>query len=184
MDLRVILISGFNQHHGRWNGSLKLREKLIDCGHCKTVEYYPWKSDWKAIAEMLWLVNEFTPEETRYIVAGYSYGGGWGARLLFRYLKRRAIRIEHAILCDPVHRGIYAPLGWVGKWPIFVPNNVASVTVFRQEIDYPRGCGIKLESPNTQHLEGELLQVGHVYADDHPDYHQAVMDAVHDVTHP
>lgn len=186
MDLRVYLISGFHQGRGRWNGSLNMRERLFDQfnGRIRDLTYLPWKSSWKAVAENMWLLKKEAEKDSKTppvnIVAGYSYGGGWGARLLMKYCRPRGVTIRHAILCDPVHRGILSPLGWFGVWPIHIPANVQNVSLFRQRESFPYGCDIKVQSSDTKVVSDETLEVGHIYMDDEDRYFTEVVTAVRD----
>ena len=181
-SIRVYVVSGFTQNRGRWNGSIAITERLRDewNGTLENVMYLPWNANWKAQAEYMWLIQdkrESMPgaQIPLNILCGYSYGGGWGARKLMKYCAKRGVGFEHVILCDPVHRG---PLGWLGRWPISIPSNVKSVWTLRQTSDYPRGCNIKYDVQHTTHASTRILNVGHMYCDDHPGYLEDINRAI------
>jgi hypothetical protein len=182
-DVRVYVISGYRQGKQRWNGSINISERLRDewNGGLNNVTYLTWDSNWKAHAEFMWLIQDDKRKgKTKppvNIVCGYSYGGGWGARRLMKFCNRRGVDIDHAILCDPVHRG---PLGWIGSWPIVIPGNVKRVTLLRQDSDYPRGCRVKTMNQYTSVVE-RMLNTGHVWCDDHPLYLHEINSAISEV---
>jgi len=184
-DVRIYVISGFRQGKQRWNGSINISERLRDeyNGALTNVTYLTWDTNWPALAEFMFLIQDDHMQSRRKppvnIVCDYSYGGGWGARRLMKFCRRRGVAIEHAILSDPVHRG---PLGWIGRWPIWIPDNVRKVTLLRQKEDYPRGCDIRLQNKETTCIvRKRLLKVGHSWMDDHPRYLEEICSAANKV---
>ncbi|HJT31056.1 MAG TPA: hypothetical protein VJ783_03240 [Pirellulales bacterium] len=138
-----VVISGFTQHRGDPTGSQKLWLRLrglVNNGR-SCVEFFPWNSNWKDVAEWIWRCR---PEERppRVYVYAYSWGAGGGFVRLARALRKRGIEVERAVLSDPVYCPPLRCLAWTAllRWKkIHVPDNVRRVDYFFQRRNYPRG---------------------------------------------
>lgn len=178
----VITISGFLQSLGVANGNTALWSRLharFAGGGC-CVMPLRWSDDMRDVAEMIWRLrpNEGTPLEI--VIAGYSWGG-MSAINLCELLERRGLPVRRLVLCDAVYRHNYALGNWRAFWPymaLLVPPNVRGVDVFRQRQNYPRGHNvIAVDSRVTSIIEQDELHVIHQYADDSPEFHEAVLAA-------
>lgn len=162
-----VVISGFTQHRGDPTGSqrlwLKLRGLVNNGRSC--VEFFPWNSNWRDVAEWIWRCR---PEERppRVYVYAYSWGAGGGFVRLARALRKRGIEIEFAVLSDPVYCPPLRCLAWLAlvPWiPIRVPDNVRRVHYFLQRLNFPRGHKLVADDARRTTIERpqEARQVHH-----------------------
>ena len=185
---------------GSVTGTMKLWENLRFVAS-PTVEVMPitWRANVWELAEHIWLtggtwdeiifdqnsrIKAYQPFPRVYIYA-YSWGAGWCATHLMQELRRRGLAVEIAIFCDPVYRSPYMP-AWLpfnpssmlGKWPIWIPDNVKIVKGFYQTEKQPWAHPVRAMDAELTTIEtfARLHGVEHQYMDDHPRYHQLAVE--------
>lgn len=176
----VILISGFLQDRSRPNGIVRLWQRLFHRAdqNLHIESPWVWNERWAERAEMLWLAEQELGRPLKIIVAGYSYGAGWGAMQLAKQLRKRGMGVYWAVLSDPVYR-----CSWlIGRWlamtvfgVIGVPDNVANVSWFRQRMNRPQAHDLLPMDEQVTHIrEPKELKRTHQYMDDAPEFHAEV----------
>lgn len=146
-------ISGFTQNVHYVHGMLKLSERMrrpesgiVDC--CERRIYFNrWNDDWAKIAEHYWHVADMHLQSLTICVYAYSWGAGWGAMQLAKYLERAEMKIKVMVLCDPVYRHPKWYLRWLSLMhrdsklapAIYIPKNVKEVFHFHQRVNVPSG---------------------------------------------
>jgi len=200
MNIRnaVVPIMGHWQRKNKQNGTRKLWRdlRLICTAETTVLPPQRWKSDWKALAS--WLSEELvapsSDEPARVVICGYSYGGGWGAQQLTKYL---GIACGDSIdvwqvLSDPVSRYRFGPLWplnalnvsrWSGKWrSITLDRCVSRCVYFTQAVKPPFGQrvrGIPLHGADVRATAG--VNRGHMFMDELPGYHAAASKLVQEL---
>lgn len=175
----IVPISGFTQSIKSGTGFDRLWKKLRTLSGPDIVVVTPqrWCAKFDHLAEFIFRHSQ--PDPPTVIVAAYSWGCGYGALALFKELRKRGIKVDHAVLCDPVYHS------WTRPWRalifsegIVIPSNVREVTWFRQYQDRPRGTNlIPYDEDATLIHEPTVLSRGHVYMDDAEPFHRAVLEA-------
>jgi len=141
----------------------------------------PWKSDWKGLAARAHRGGV----ESAFIIA-YSWGAGWGAQRLARYLAEQWIDVDLMLLCDPVYRPLWLPswgfanlLGFRALTSrharIRVPDNVHALTGIRQENNRPAGHPLQWQG-RVIHLP-KVTQALHTTIDSSPAWEALVQTA-------
>lgn len=146
-------ISGFTQNVHYVHGVLKLSERMrrpesgiVDC--CTHRIYFNrWNDDWSKIAEHYWNVSDLNLRNLTICVYAYSWGAGWGAMQLAKYLERAEIKVRVMVLCDPVYRHPKWYLRWLSLVrrdshfaPVIrIPKNVREVFHLHQRVNVPMG---------------------------------------------
>lgn len=172
----IICIGGFTQGIGDRSGLFRLWLKLLRLrGPNVSVDLWKWDTRWGDVAEQIFLASEDW-ENTRIVVAAFSYGGGWGFLRLARELGRRGLDIETAVLSDAVYRTKHWLFKWLAfvDWPVIkVPDNVRQVFWFFQRMDRPRGHKVVAVDEIATKIEpGVQLHASHVFCDDHASFHK------------
>lgn len=179
-DKHVILLSGFTQSEGRFNGvtdlSLKMRNQAADNVWVHTPPYI-WTRREESISSFL---QQAGAREV-YII-GYSWGGNKAVQLA-KALNDRGIKIPYMVLCDPVRR----PAGpaVLGRWEFLrnlfafrLPENVGLCHVFLQQTNWPSGFPVtgtfltEVETTKVDHVPHELM-------DNLPEFHQKALKFLH-----
>lgn len=177
----VFVVSGFRQDPGQPTGSQALWAALHahHNGPSTVVTFLPWNTNWAAIAEQVRMCsNGHLPQV---FVAAYSWGAGWGFVRLAKEMRKRGLRIQSAVLSDPVYRHPLWSLAWLAlvRWrKIMVPNNVNRVHWFFQREGLPRGHRVVAQdAAKTIVFDGQQLPDGvtHAFADESLEYHQTAL---------
>ena len=150
MKAWIICISGFTETRGEHTGTTALWKQLRRHSSPQVcVQIRLWDEDWRDYAAF---IAEHSEPGVRILVCAYSWGAGHGFIRLARYLQGHGIRVETAVLCDPVYRSRTLLGRWLAfvPWlPIRVPANVDDVFWLRQTGDVPAGHTPKATSPGT-----------------------------------
>ncbi len=143
------------------------------------VDYIAWNHDPDDWARF---VHRHASAACRIIIAGYSWGGGRGAKALSEALRERARVVDHMLLSDPVYRRSWAP-SWFSLLPssltsdrtIHLPSTVLLCEWWYQRLDKPSGhkpvgarevrAGVKIDLP-------------HAAMDECREFQEAVLGAV------
>jgi hypothetical protein len=137
-----IVIGGFQQDLGTYSGMRHVWRGLHRfAGDEIAVVFYPWRADWKQLAE---LISQMRPADGKPVVKiyAYSWGCGHGFTKLAAELGKRNIDVAAAVLSDPVFYSSFLStrfLAFAPNWPIRVPETVRHVEVFRQNFELLRG---------------------------------------------
>lgn len=175
--------SGFTQTNDRHNGCLELFLEMRKFSSPEVnVDIREWNADWDARAGMIFLMSEEARRNNlpiRIHYYGYSWGCGNGYVKFAKALKKRGLKINHAVLCDPVYRSGFIP-SWFPNWLQLAPLSMTSfmglkipykstnrVDWFYQRQNRPMGveprvCG---DDPVVVECMGEL-QADHQHMDD------------------
>ena len=186
-DLAIMTIQGFQQETHRHNGITDLWEyKLRKYAAPKTLIMTPliWKDNPKDTAK--WLMDLHID---KIVVIAYSWGAGWFFRRFQKYYDKN---INHVILCDPVKRMGWLPtsLSPVGLFSAFsmtrlpkmeIESNVQNVSRFYQTINKPSSHDLNIKSSNTKLVLDKQLEVVHGCMDNHPDFHNHVVDVIDNI---
>lgn len=177
----IICIGGFTQGIGRRTGIFRLWMKLLKLRSPHvSVELYEYNHPWNAVAEQIFLASEDW-DNTRIVVAAYSFGGGFGFLQLARELAERGLEIDTGILSDAVYRSRFILGKWLAfvDWPVIrVPPNVKIVHWFYQRMNRPRGhrvVAVNEQSTKIDPPEGTQLSAIHQFLDDSPVFHKLVI---------
>jgi len=168
----VVLLSGFTQDEGRFNGitdlALKLRE-MADTSTWVHTPPYVWHHRKSTISSFL---QQAGAREV--FIIGYSWGGNKAIKLA-EELNDRGIKVPFMILVDPVRR----PAGpaALGKFSFIrellafrIPENVGKCHVFLQNTNWPSGFPVhgsflsEVETTKVEHVTHELM-------DNLPEFH-------------
>lgn len=176
----IYCISGFRQDEGEPNGMFRLWLKLHEIASPAThVTLREWDTDWNEQAALIaeTSVNGLGP---RVLVCAYSWGAGHGLLRFAEALRPTGIKIEEAVLADPVYRSRLLSTRWLAfcRWPkIVIPSNVRRVRWTRQRVDYPRGHRLVAEDPGrTTILNPVEVHRGHCWMDDAPEFHRMALE--------
>lgn len=176
-------ISGFTQNEGYLHGVMKLSERLRQTGLVDEqkvrVALHRWCSDWKKIAEYYWILGEYYLEPITVCVYAYSWGAGWGAMRLAKYLNRNGMDIRVMVLSDPVYRHKHFLLRWLALVqrdsnfsPIIrVPKNVHEVFHLHQRSNRPMGHRLLSMNGTTIHPPIYIENTTHQKMDDTWKFH-------------
>ena len=191
MRQQHVIISGYSQRISRENGVVELWRKMHALADCNTtVDLRTWDSDWQDVAALMRMIAG--DEGSRVFVYAYSWGAGWGFVQLARELDKLGMRIERAVLADPVYRSPWLPT-WLPANPlslsrfptIEVPANVGRVSWTYQRQDYPRGHRpVAAKNSDTVIDQGILLAHPHVGMDNSPAWHRLSMEAATEAHEP
>lgn len=181
-----LCISGFTQDVSTTHGICTLSEKLIQASHsCQVnsrVWLRKWSENWSAIAESIELTRRHYEADVIVNVYAYSWGAGWGAMQLAKYLQKPGIHINSMVLCDPVYRHPWFILRWLSllsrDWTNFspvikMPSNVDKVDGYFQVQDRPQGHRVVRARGNTTTKINHFkpLKRSHQYMDDAREFH-------------
>lgn len=194
-----LLIGGYRQHFGQPTGMYRLREKLVNnyhyCNGHSRVELHEWNSDWKAVVRNLVLLQQDTAQPLLIGVYAYSYGVGWGAMQLAKYMSKCIslnLKIDKAVFCDGVFRHPLLIMRWMSllkrrNWllgdPIIKlpPNVFREIYCFRQEIGRPQGHYILPTDDEVIIHPPVLLPRNHADIDDAPEFHNKVLEVAEEL---
>jgi hypothetical protein len=172
-----IFISGRTERIGHDTGTKKAREYVEDAiprpldAHT-IIRKLEWNSDWNAVADMIADICQF---DSTVSVYAYSWGAGYGARKLAKFLAERGICINTAVLCDPVYRSRFLPFRFLAltrfpkiKWPA----NVLNIWQIYQRSNRPHGHLPILTDGKAQriHLLEQVPETRHNTIDDSQRY--------------
>lgn len=171
-----VAISGFRQAEDRPNGMLRLWLDTLRPLQRGWVfaRYAPWNHDWRGLAR---LIQHTSHGAAKVAIYGYSYGAGWGAIRLAEALGALGIGVEHAVLCDPIHRYAFWPANWravrwfAGRQKVTIPPNVRQVVSFIQRSDpLLWGHEVVAADPRATEIAKPIVIPGvrHDAMDDHP----------------
>jgi len=180
----LIVRSGFRQHRGddECNGCVQIGRDLatLYSGPSQRVELGAWDNDPEDTADYIyrWSGGDSPPQV---MLVGYSWGAGYGVVQLAKQLRERNIRVQHAVLCDPVKHSVAV---WRAMIPrtifhhiqITIPSNIESVYWLRQYEDKPAGHDLVAESPYTKIHAPYILKCGHVEADNDPAFYEMCLN--------
>lgn len=181
----IFIFGGFTQTAGSDSGMMRLWARLFrwratSLAHAATL-ILPrrWKDDPEEMTHLLERhVHHTLPP--RIVIAGYSWGAGYGAIRLAKRLRKAGHDVDLMILVDPVYRSrlpagfrLLAFTTWFG---IRVPDNVKNIIVWRQSNHGPRGTHIIAEDANATTFIGEhdLSSLGLTHAT--IQYHTEMLD--------
>lgn len=179
-EKHVILLSGFTQNEGRFNGvtdlSLKLRSQASTSVWVHTPPYI-WTRREESISSFL---QQAGAREV--FIIGYSWGGNKAIQLA-ETLSERGIKVPYMVLCDPVRRPAGPAL--LGKFQLIrdllafnLPENVGLCHVFLQKTNWPSGFPVKgtfLTEVETTKIEN----VTHELMDNLPEFHLKALKFLH-----
>lgn len=193
VDTFLIARSGFLQHKGSPGSGVIRVGNMLDYhfgGHRFSkrrnrririrVEQEAWNDCPDQTAE--WIYRLGTKHRRPTIAYfGYSWGCGYGFVQLARELQVRGLEIDHAVLCDPVHHGLFywrafIPRTLFHEISVSVPGNVRRVSRFFQRVDKPAGHKLNLEGKYTDVVKEVELLVGHTRIDDAEEFHRECFD--------
>jgi len=166
-----ICISGFRQHEGELSGLHRVWLSLLDLSmpRCQVL-LREWDSDWRGLAELIWLTRPELDGQPLVNIYAYSWGVGHGFVNLARELGRRGITVDNAVLCDPIYHSRLLSMRWLAYtgWPaITIPANVRTVWGTHQRVSSPCGHPLKVSSgASTDIRENLQLSCGHRWADE------------------
>lgn len=179
----LICISGFLQSEGRLTGMVRLWSNLRSQASAETaVELRAWNDNWSDLAELIWRFQpQQSDEEVQVDCFCYSWGCGHGFVELARELRKRGLRIRHAVLSDPVYYSRFCLTRWLALlqgWPtwgltprILVPDNVDRVWWFRQSMNRPAGHSLVPLGERTVIEPPQVLACEHAFMDDARYFH-------------
>ncbi len=175
----VILVGGFLQEQGTYNGIIRLWDELsiqTASDPFTRVFWYPWNADAADIAEMIFRFRPMTKIHD-VILIGYSWGGTLVIRIA-RELRKRGIKVKLMILCDAIYRvRVLKFLAFVSCVRLGIPKNVEEVQSFRQENSYLRGHKLTFHGA-TQFNEFLAPNTEHKYMDDLIEFRKYVLKNV------
>ncbi len=185
-----VCVSGYTQHIGQLTGLARLWAELHrqHAGPTAVVALHEWNSNFERIAESIELCSMLLDEPPAINVYAYSWGAGWGFLRFAEALQRRGLKINHAILSDPVYRSVWAAFRYrslIGHPQIVVPANVENVRWFRQHTNKPAGHDLVAADPRRTNIAPPLIIPGvvHAYMDDLPEFHDAAEHAADLISH-
>jgi pimeloyl-ACP methyl ester carboxylesterase len=173
-----LIVSGFCQHRGQRHGlhNLFVPLHLAHASGETVVELLAWNERWRDVADDIAnLAMPLDPADVRVFVYAFSWGAGWGFVQLARQLRRHRIRVECAVLSDPVYRSRWLSLSWRSlcslsllRPTICVPDNVEEVRWFRQKWNRPCGHDLVAEDRRRTRIRPpvELKGTPHTLMDD------------------
>lgn len=133
-----------------------------------------WRADMGALAS---LIARHSLGRASIVIAGHSWGVGWGARKLAESLRLRDRIVEVVVSADGVYRDPWMPT-WMPLNPLSVtqlirpriplPDNVRRVVVFKQRTGPAHGHTFAL-SPGTT-VEEHVVPGPHGSVDDSPEF--------------
>jgi len=173
-----VVASGFTQTERTWHGMVRLWRDM----HARStaaedgVSLRTWDSDWAALAEHIFLVQENQGQRIKVACYAYSWGCS-GVMKLVRELNKRGIPVESMVLSDPIYRSPWMTCAWLAmtSWKkIVVPNNVRMVRWFYQKQNLPQSQGlVAQDEKRTMIFEPTELLRNHEYCDDSRQFHDA-----------
>ena len=184
----VLLIMGYTQDRAELTGQELLWRKLLyyirtrdELDNITVLSPLPWNANWENVGNFL-LRNVDKDSGYKILIAGYSWGGGWGATNLCKQLKLRGLDVWHLVMCDAVYRSKWYSMSWrsLTRNPkIKISDNVKEVSWFFQTLNKPAGHKlVATDSKKTIINNPVQLDVGHTYMDEQPEYQDKVVDLV------
>lgn len=184
ISLHVELIRGFRQSDEFPTGMEQLFAALREFESAQVeVHLSSWNEGWKGRAR---LIDSSTSQDATIIVVAYSWGVGYGARMLAKHLRARGRRIQRFFSIDGVYhsrwlpwRAVWGPVSeyFLGYPVIQFPDNVGQVDMWRQKLNKPSGHPIKVGEGGWVCDHG-LIQRTHENIDEAPEIHDAVTRCV------
>lgn len=156
----VLFISGFSQTTKSFHGVFALFRWALFARRAHgangyRIELRPWRDNWEAVARYCQILKV----EQVYLCA-YSWGVGWGAMQLAKYLQRLGIEVGWLISCDGVYRWGVSKLARANPFnlrsiihrgplapTIKIPSNVRNVYPLRQRGGKLRGHDFTCADP-------------------------------------
>lgn len=181
-DLRFIrsfvyLIGGRSQKTGGDTGMMRLWAMLFrwraEARIATTAFTFIMPREWnESVAEMAGLLRRhgLPAGDRRVIIAGYSWGAGFGAPRLARELGRANTDVDLLILIDPIYRSrlplAFRLLAFTTWFGISIPANVRRVIIYRQRRDALKGTGVRLKDERRTRIlsDSDLTAAGVTHA--------------------
>jgi hypothetical protein len=176
-----ICITGYSQQTGEPTGLHKLWQRLGRLRKSDVcVELREWNSDWRKVAELIWLTSQ-NGKPPRITIYAYSWGAGYGFVQLARELKRRGLSVDAAVLADPVYHSRHRLTRWLAMVAnplirIHVPANVREVFWTRQTCSRPCAHDLVADSDDTLIHPARNRTATHTYMDDDPFFHHMALE--------
>ena len=179
----IFVVSGFTQKryakHG--SGCIQIFEDLLKYNSPDTeVQLLEWNEDPEGWARHV-AARTKGPDD-KILVCAYSYGGGWWFRLFAEKLKHIGIKVNTAVLCDPVYRRPWYSrwLQWraVTKWwpqELEYPDNIKRIVHFVQYQNEPGGDVLIMHGP-VDYVGPNILELPHVKMDNAPQFRAACVN--------
>lgn len=187
-------IPGYTQNVGRDIGFNKMWMSMREFQNNRTEVLPPiaWNQPMEHWAGFIHNIVRRAKNPT-ILIAGYSWGCGWGFQQISKFLENWAIDVRCAVLCDPVYRSplrcmagrsminegdtfCKIPIGYLAP-TIKIRKNVKEVWSYYQTENKPRAHRlVALDSKLTDIHPRIQLPYPHQAMDDHPHFHQKVHD--------
>lgn len=173
------IIPGFLQTFGEPNGMVGLWRNLKQY-ETKDVQVSinTWSENWESVAELIWRCrSDFVKPKVN--IFAYSWGAGYGAIELAKYLEHRSLIVDTMILSDPVYRSRFFATRWLAfsRLPkIRIPDNVNEVYAFYQTYDNLRGHELVCGSDTIEHPPVIVSNIPHSEMDDLPQFQSLCRD--------
>jgi len=179
----IFVVSGFTQqrHATHGSGCIRIYEELLKYQSPETeVILLEWHEDPVGWARHV-AVRVKSPED-KVMVCAYSYGAGWWFRLFAEKLQQIGIRVNAAVLCDPVYRRPWylRLLQWraITKWwpqELELPANINRIVHFVQYGDEPGG-DVLIMHGKVDYVGPVVLTLPHVKMDNAPQFRAACVN--------
>ncbi len=174
-----IVIGGYRQHEGDPTGPLLLWSELLSlCSPTTQVVFREWNAPWDRLADVIHRTSVSHPTIRIY---AYSWGCGYGFLRLAKELKRRGLKVDVAVLCDPVYHSHLLLFRWLAFIPgmtLWVPSNVHEVRGVAQSQSCLRGHRVKAVDPKATRVHQFVrLHRDHTWMDDSPLFHSMCLTA-------
>lgn len=173
-----VVASGFTQDESRWHGMVRLWRDM----HARlsaaedVVSLRTWNTNWRALAEHIFLVQQEQGDRIAIGIYAYSWGAA-GAMRLARELDARGIPVMEMVCSDPIYRHPLWSFAWLSltSWRrLVVPQNVRRVQWFYQRMNRPMSQGLVAADDTRTIIEkGVELIRQHQYCDDSKQFHEA-----------
>lgn len=161
-----ILIGGFTQERATSGNGIDQLESLIYeqyGGKQARCVYLPWYCNTRAIARWIQKYSDLPSIQ----IAGYSFGGQTAVDLA-EELSKMLLPVERMTLVDAVCRRTRLPIGWLAAVnplaSINVPENVEYLSIYRQNVSWPRGHKIRVTNM-TEVVCDEMIDCSHTVID-------------------
>lgn len=178
----IVTFQGFTESDSGPTGTEDLYFNVVRHFASKDVTTYQprtWRSDTERLLDQL--IRQRIHDV---VLIGYSWGAGYACMKFAQLAPAWGIKVELALLCDPVYRPLWVPT-WMGPNPlcagalmshkkIAVPESVARVCWVRQKISIPMGHDLIARSPATRIEAPRVLDYSHTSIDSAPAWHSMV----------
>ncbi len=169
----TIVIGGYGQRKDRDHGSARVYRKVCRSENPNhEVLLCEWHENFGKLAERI-----ADGAVDRVDIFAYSWGAGRGFLKLAKALAKAEVKVDHAVLSDPVYHSWLPPFRWLAlmHWlwrpKIVIPENVRVVDVFFQERDRPRAAPVVRGNGSIWPIYRHKLYAAHVQMDDEQAFH-------------